>query len=46
MEKEIETRPCSCEDREFAHEEKVCGKTACFICKNGNWEMDNRLFVL
>ncbi len=37
---------CTCEDREFAHLEKVCQKTACFICKNGNWEIDNKVFVL
>ena len=40
------TSSCTCEDREFAHLEKVCQKTACFICRNGNWEIDNKVFVL
>lgn len=46
MENMSETYPCSSEGREYAHLEKVCRETACFICKNGNWEMDNKIFVL
>ncbi len=41
-----ELNSCTCEGRDFAHLEKVCQETACFICKNGNWEMDNKIFVL
>jgi hypothetical protein len=37
---------CKCEGQEYAHLEEVCQKTACFICKDGNWEMYNKVFVL
>ncbi len=37
---------CTCEGKEYAHQEKVCQSSACFICKNGKWEMDNKVFIL
>jgi hypothetical protein len=47
---EMETIPglnsCKCEGKEFAHLEKVCQETSCFICKDGKWEMDNKVVVL
>ncbi len=46
MENTAGLKSCTCEGLEFAHLEKVCQGTACFICKDGNWEMDNRIFVL
>jgi hypothetical protein len=47
---EMETIPgrnsCKCEGQEYAHQEKVCQETSCFICKDGKWEMDNKVSVL
>lgn len=40
------TNSCVCEGREFAHLEKFCQSDACFVCKDGRWELDNKLFVL
>ena len=37
---------CRCEGHEHAHLEKVCRDTACFVCRDGKWEMDNKVFVL
>lgn len=47
---EMETIPglnsCKCEGKEFAHLEKVCQESSCFLCKDGKWEMDNKVSVL
>ncbi|MEM5785795.1 MAG: hypothetical protein AAGU11_00675 [Syntrophobacteraceae bacterium] len=37
---------CNCEGREYAHLEKVCQSNSCFVCRDGNWEIDNKVFVL
>jgi hypothetical protein len=37
---------CKCEGEEYAHLEKVCQETACFICQDGRWATDNKVFVL
>jgi len=46
MEITLGQNSCLCEGREYAHFEKVCQTEACFICKDGQWEMDNKIFVL
>ncbi|MGC9966200.1 MAG: hypothetical protein ABSE08_12410 [Syntrophobacteraceae bacterium] len=46
MENITGSNSCMCEGREFASSEKVCQKTACYICKDGNWEEDDRIPVL
>ena len=46
MEKVSEAHSCKSDGREYAHLEKECRKTACFICKDGNWEIDNKIFIL
>jgi hypothetical protein len=39
-------KSCTYEGREYASLEKMCQKTACYICKDGIWEEDNRIPVL
>jgi hypothetical protein len=46
MESKSENTSCMCEGREFENLEKVCQKTSCYICKDGNWEIDNQVPVL
>jgi hypothetical protein len=46
MEKISLNNSCMCEGREFANLERLCRKTSCYICKDGNWEPDNRIPVL
>jgi hypothetical protein len=46
MDKASQDSSCMCEGREFVNLARVCQKTACYICKNGTWERDDRIPVL
>jgi hypothetical protein len=46
MENIERSNSCFCEGREFAHLEKSCQESECFVCKNGIWERDDKIFVL
>jgi hypothetical protein len=43
---EISKHSCSCEGREYAELEKICQYNSCYVCKNGSWEIDNKVIVL
>lgn len=46
METKSDLSSCICEGREFAHEEKVCQSSECYVCKDGKWEKDTEIPVL
>ena len=46
MEKISAMHSCKCDGREYAHLEKVCQSSSCFVCKDGDWKIDNRIFIL
>lgn len=37
---------CKCAGQEYAHSERVCREKSCYICNDGKWETDNKVFVL